>query len=438
MKIEDVRTFLVDAGRTSWVFVKLYTNTGLEGVGEATLEWRESTLIECIRETGRFLIGQDPFRTEWLIETLNRDSYWRTGAVFRSALSALEAALLDIKKALNVPVYELLGGKQRDTLTCYGNGWFAGARTPEDYAAKARAAVQLGFKALKWDPFGHAYLDMDRAQRRQTIAIVEAVRDAVGPDIDLMIEVHGRLNVPTAIAIARELEDSRRAGWRSRCRRKASTPWRRSGPRVPSRSRPESGILSPSASWRLINKRAVDVLQPDVGHVGGMLEAKKIAGLAHMRYLPVAPHNPTGPVMNAMTIHLAASIPNFHILETIAVDVPWRKEIVREDLEFSAGEIIVPTKPGLEVELDEEACKRRPHKLTTFHFSTAALMSRRTATIGRSCAPRSEVEPRRGAKGIDPTQSPSRPSGSDFAGEPRPQSGRDEIERHAHPERRWP
>ena len=224
---------------------------GLEGVGEATLEWRESTLIESIRETGRFLIGQDPFRTEWLIESLNRDSYWRTGAVFRSALSAVEAALLDIKgKALDVPVYELLGGKQRDTLACYGNGWFAGAQTPEDYAAKARSAVQLGFTALKWDPFGSAYLDMDRAQRNQTIAIVEAVRDAVGPGHrpdDRSPRAAERANRHRYGARARTIRAALVRGAASA--RRASTLWRRSGPRAPSQSRPGSAISSRSDSW---------------------------------------------------------------------------------------------------------------------------------------------------------------------------------------------
>ena len=129
------------------------------------------------------------------------------------------------------------------------------------------------------------------------------------------------------------------------------------------------------------------MLQPDVGHVGGMLEAKKIAGLAHIRYLPVAPHNPDGPVMNAMTIHLAASIPNFHILETIAVNVPWRKEIVREDLQFTAGEIIVPTKPGLASNSTRRRASATRTRTTTFRFSTAASMPSCVATISRSCAP---------------------------------------------------
>jgi galactonate dehydratase len=363
MKITELRTFLVDAGRTSWVFVKLYTNDGHEGVGEATLEWREQTLIQAIHELGRFLVGQDPFRTEYLIERMNRDCYWRTGAVFRSALSAVEAALLDIKgKALGVPVYELLGGMQRDRLASYGNGWFGDAATPEAFATRASEAVAMGFTALKWDPFGDAYLEMDRKQRNATIAIVEAVRAAVGPDIDLMIEVHGRLNATTAIAMAREL-----ARFNPRWLEEPLPPESidaladvRANSPIPIAT--GERYFEPERFLELITKRAVDVLQPDVGHVGGMLEAKKIAGLAHMRYLPVAPHNPTGPVMNAMTINLAASIPNFQVLETIAADVPWRSEIVREDIAFTAGEIVVPTKPGLGVELDETACARYPHK----------------------------------------------------------------------------
>ena len=376
MKIEDLRTFLVHAGRTSWVFVKLYTDTGLEGVGEATLEWRESTLIQAIQELGRFLIGQDPYRTEWLIETMNRDSYWRTGAVFRSALSAVEAALLDIKgKDLKVPVYELLGGKQRDTVACYGNGWFAGANTPEQFAEKARVAVAMGFKALKWDPFGHASLEMDRAQRRTTIEIVEAVRDAAGPDVDLMIEVHGRLNVPTAIAMARELARFNPRWFEEPIPPESIDALAEVRAHSPIPIATGERYYEPERFLELITKRAVDVLQPDVGHVGGMLEAKKIAGLAHMRYLPVAPHNPTGPVMNAMTLHLAASIPNFQILETITADVPWRSEIVREDLAFTAGEIVVPTKPGLGVELDEAACERYPHQPQNNPFFDGKLTS---------------------------------------------------------------
>ena len=362
MKITGFKTFLVDAHRANYIFVKLQTDAGIEGLGESTVEWNEKAVVAALEELGEFLIGRDPFATDHLVSLMHRNSYWRTGVVLRSALSGMEAALLDIKgKALGVPVYELLGGKHRDTVPCYGNGWFAGASTPQDFAAKAAEAVKMGFKGLKWDPFGAAYLEMDKPARNRTIEIVEAVRAAVGPDIDLMIEVHGRLNVPTAIAMARAL-----AKFEPRWFEEPVPPESidaladvRAASPIPIAT--GERYFEPERFMELIYKRAVDILQPDVGHVGGMLEAQKIAAMGHARFLPVAPHNPTGPVMNAMTLQFAATIPNFCILETIAVDVPWRREIVRESLSFTNSEITIPNLPGLGLELDEEACARHPY-----------------------------------------------------------------------------
>ena len=362
MKITGFKTFLVDAHRANYIFVKLQTDSGIEGLGESTVEWNEKAVVAALEELGEFLIGKDPFATDYLISLMHRNSYWRTGVVLRSALSGMEAALLDIKgKALGVPVYELLGGKHRETVPCYGNGWFAGAKTAAEFAAKAAEAVKMGFKGLKWDPFGAAYLEMDKPARNRTIEIVEAVRAAVGPDIDLMIEVHGRLNVPTAIAMARAL-----AKFEPRWFEEPVPPESidaladvRAGSPIPIAT--GERYFEPERFMELIHKRAVDILQPDVGHVGGMLEAQKIAAMGHARFLPVAPHNPTGPVMNAMTLQLAATIPNFCILETIAVDVPWRREIVRESLAFTNSQITIPNLPGLGLELDEEACARHPY-----------------------------------------------------------------------------
>lgn len=362
MKITGFQTFLVDAHRMNLIFVKLRTDAGYEGLGEATVEWNERAVVAAIEELGEFLIGKDPFATDYLVSTMHRNSYWRTGVVFRSALSGVEAALLDIKgKALGVPVYELLGGKHRDTVACYGNGWFSGAKTPEDFANKAAEAVKMGFRGLKWDPFGAAYLEMDKLARNRTIEIVEAVRAAVGPDIDLMIEVHGRLNVPTAIAMARALARFEPRWFEEPVPPESIDALADVRANSPIAIATGERYFEPERFMELITKRAVDILQPDVGHVGGMLEAQKIAAMAHARFLPVAPHNPTGPVMNAMTLQLAATIPNFCILETVAVDVPWRREIVRESLVFSNSEIRIPDRPGLGLELDEEACARHPY-----------------------------------------------------------------------------
>jgi galactonate dehydratase len=361
MKITGFKTFLVDAHRANYIFVKLVTDKGYEGLGEATVEWNEKAVVAAIEELGEFLIGKDPFATDYLISTMHRNSYWRTGVVLRSALSGMEAALLDIKgKALDVPVYELLGGKHRDVVACYGNGWFSGAKTAADFAAKAADAVAMGFRGLKWDPFGAAYLEMDRPARNRAIENVEAVRAAVGPDIDLMIEAHGRLNVPTAIAMSRELAKFEPRWFEEPVPPESIDALADVRASSPIAIATGERYFEPERFMELIYKRAVDILQPDVGHVGGMLEAQKIAAMAHARFLPVAPHNPTGPVMNAMTLQVAASIPNFCILETIAVDVPWRKDIVRESLEFTNSEIRIPDLPGLGLELDEEACARHP------------------------------------------------------------------------------
>jgi galactonate dehydratase len=362
MKIVSQKVFVANVSRTNFVFVKLYTDDGIDGVGEATLEWKTQTVVSALEELERVLVGRDPFETDAIVERLHRDSYWRTGAVFRTALGAIEAALLDIKgKALGVPVYELLGGKFRDRIACYANHWFFGAVTPEQYAEKARKAVAMGYRALKWDPFDVADLEMDRKQRRQTIEIVEAVRDAVGPDVNLMLDVHGRLNVPTAIAMCKALEPFD-LSWIEE-----PTPPENIDALADVRAHSPIPIAAgerwfePGKFIEALNKRAVDILQPDVSHAGGLAETKRIAHLAHSHLIPVAPHNPVGPVMNAMTLHTSVAIPNFSVFETVSVDVPWRKELVRETLQFEDGDMLAPTAPGLGVELIEEACARYPY-----------------------------------------------------------------------------
>jgi galactonate dehydratase len=233
--------------------------------------------------------------------------------------------------------------------------------------------VAAGFRALKWDPFGSVWLEMDRRQRRETIANVEAVRDAVGADVDLMLDVHGRLNVPTAIAMARALERYDLAWIEEPVPPESIDALADVRAKSPVPIAAGERFFEPERFLEAINKRAIDILQPDVGHAGGLLETKKIAGMAHTRFLPIAPHNPTGPVMNAMTLHLSAAIPNFSIFETVMIDVPWRRELVRESLEFDGGDIIVPSTPGLGVELNEEACARFPYQPYDLPIFTGAM-----------------------------------------------------------------
>ncbi|MDX2102579.1 MAG: mandelate racemase/muconate lactonizing enzyme family protein [Alphaproteobacteria bacterium] len=359
MKITAIETVLVDAFRANFLFVRVTGEDGLVGVGEGTVEHREPTVACAIDELARTLIGQDAFRIEQMAELASRDSYWRTGVVLRSALAAVEVALFDLKaKALGVSVADLLGGRQRERIRAYANGWFVGASTPDEFAAKAQAAVALGFQGLKWDPFGKSWLDLDGAARRRAIETVEAVRGAVGPDVELMIEGHGRFSVPTALAIARDLAPFRPYWFEEPIPPEsidALVDLRRASP-IPIAT--GERYYEPARFAELIHRHAADYLQPDVCHVGGLAAAKLIAGMAHLQWLPLAPHNPMGPIGNAATLQLAAATPNVSWLETMMTDVPWRAELVRETAILEDGMMHIPSGPGLGIELDWEACQR--------------------------------------------------------------------------------
>jgi galactonate dehydratase len=361
LKIVGLKTFIVDAYRANYVFVKVMTADGLYGCGEGTVEHREQAVAAAIREFLPSLINQDAFATDALVERMSRDSYWRTGVVIRSAIAAIEAALLDLKgKALGVPVYELLGGLQRERALCYGNAWFTGAVTADDFAAKAKVAVSEGWRALKWDPFGTAYLRLERADRNRAIGIVEAVRAAVGSDIELMIEGHGRFDVPTAIGIARDLAPSRPYWFEEPIPPESIQSLADVRARSPVPIATGERYYEPQRFHELMAARAVDYLQPDVTHVGGLGAARQIALAAHAQYLPIAPHNPLGPIANAMTLHLAAATPNFAWLETMVSDVPWRGEVVQESCIIEQGAMLVSHAPGLGIDINEAACLKYP------------------------------------------------------------------------------
>ncbi len=360
-RITSLRTFVVDAFRANYVFVRIDTAEGLHGVGEGTVEHRERAVAAAIEEFVPTIIGANAFQTDALVERMARDSYWRTGVVIRSAIAAIEAALLDIKgKALGVPVYELLGGRQRAGARVYANAWFTGAKTPVEFAEKAQIAVRAGWRALKWDPFGTAYLRLERNEANRAIEIVEAVRSAVGPDVELMIEGHGRFDVPAAIAVARELAPFRPYWFEEPVPPESIAAVAEVRARSPVPIATGERYYEPARFAELVSARAADYLQPDVSHVGGLSAARDIARLAHLHYLPIAPHNPLGPVANAMTLHLAAATPNFAWLETMVSDVPWRVEIVREHCEIADGHMLISDAPGLGVDLDLEACAAHP------------------------------------------------------------------------------
>ncbi|MBD0379803.1 galactonate dehydratase [Paenibacillus sedimenti] len=363
MKVTDIQTYVVYGFRTNWIFVQVHTDAGITGIGEATLEYKEQAVVGAIDHLKEYLIGKNPLDIEQHYMMMYRDAYWRGGPVLMSAVSAVETCLWDINgKDLGVPVYRLLGGKCRDKVKIYANGWFAGANQPVQFAQKAKEAVQRGIKALKWDPFGKAYMEITNGELDASIACISAVRDAVGNEIDLLIEGHGRFNVPTAIKVARELEPFKPMFFEepippdhmdglAQVKQKSNVP-------IAAGER----LYTKYAFKELLERKAVDYIQPDVSHAGGIMECKKIAAMAEAYHLPFAPHNPSGPVANATTLQLAACVPNFSILEIMVTDVPWRQSLTNEQLVFEDGYISIPYKAGLGIELNLDEAAKHPYQ----------------------------------------------------------------------------
>ena len=363
MKVTGIRTFLCDVYRTNWVVLKIMTDDGIYGVGEATLEHRELAVEAAVRELERYLIGKDPHGIERFWADNHRDAYWRGGPVLTTALSGVEMALWDIKgKALGVPVYQLLGGKVRERVPCYANAWFAGARSPKEFAAKAMETAKLGFKGLKWDPFGSAYLNLTAQEFSIAIDCVAAVREAVGRDMLLLIEGHGRFNVPTAVRVGLALEPFDITWFEeplppgdldglAEVKRRINIPIA-AGERLYTR-------------WdfkELIDRKAADYLQPDLSHCGGIFEIRKIAAMGECNFLPLCPHNPIGAITNAATLQIAACTPNFHLLETMSNDVPYRHLLTTEQIDFADGLMGIPDRPGLGIDINEEELAKHPYQ----------------------------------------------------------------------------
>ncbi|MFN8377470.1 MAG: mandelate racemase/muconate lactonizing enzyme family protein [Anaerolineae bacterium] len=363
MKITHFETFLANAGLRNYLFIRLHTDTGLTGIGEASLEWQEKTVQTICHEwVEHRVLGCDPFEIERVVGGMLRDQY-QGGSTVMTAISGVEIALWDIVgKACGQPVYNLIGGGYHRRIPAYANGWYGGANTPEQFAVSARAAVARGYRALKFDPFGTAWKDMEPAAQAQAVAIVAAVREAVGPDVALMIEYHGRLSAGAAIHMMRLLEPYRPA-WSEE-------------PVAPENldllAEVKQRAVSPIAFgerlytladfYRLCASRAADVIQMDVAHCGGIHVAKKVAAMAAVQDLRISPHCSVGPVALAAALHVDVSTPNFYIQEAFSeFDVPWRSDLVRGWNPVRHGEFVLPDAPGLGLELDDEAIAAHPY-----------------------------------------------------------------------------
>lgn len=368
MKIVRLESFLANAGLRNYLFLRLTTDTGLTGIGEASLEWQEKTVQTLVHEwVEDRVIGADPFDVEGLIGGLIRDQY-QGGPTVLTAISGVEIACWDlIGKACGRPVYQLLGGRCREKLPAYANGWYGGARTPADYAAKARDVLARGYTAMKFDPLGVAWRTMTAEEIDSAVAIFVAVREAVGDRVQLLFEAHGRLSTTTAIELGRQLAPYR-PGWYE----EPVAPLDLDGLKTVKDALPfpvaaGERLYTLEEFGRLTALRACDVVQPDLAHCGGLGIGKKIAALAQAHNLAIAPHCSVGPVALCAAIHFGWSTPNVLVQENFAeFDVPWRNDLVCGWNPIRSGEYALPEKPGLGIELDVETIANHPYQKNTF------------------------------------------------------------------------
>jgi galactonate dehydratase len=382
MRVTAVETTIVNAELRNWVLVRVRTDEdGLHGWGEASLNWKTRAVVGAVEDLAPMVVGRDPRDVEQIVRVLNKHSYYRLGIIGATAISGIEHALWDVfGKSVGQPVWRLLGGQVRDAVRVYthlGLGDMASVYDTVDVGPlreKASAVVERGYDALKVViiPYGH-HLTV-AAERRNVDKMMSALRATVGPDVDIMVDFHGRTS---SVAAALQYIDVLAPYDPLFCEEPVPPGDTEALRQVAHRAR------SPiAAGERLVGLReflpvlaakAVHVAQPDLNHTGGLLEGKRIAAVADVEGVGVAPHNPNGPIAGAAALHFAVSTPNFVIQEEMSGAVSWYDDVVDTPMRRTGSHWTVPTAPGLGVEVDEREAAKHPYQPEVPHSSAAVL-----------------------------------------------------------------
>ncbi len=378
MKITDVRTLVVNAEMRNWVFVKVETDQdGLCGWGEASLEWKTRAVTGAVEDFRPMLIGEDPTRIEHVFQKLYRQSFWRLGVIGMSAISGIEQACWDILgKSLGVPVYKLLGGAVRDRVRMYthlGGGDMRAVYETFDAAPLidlAQKVVAQGYTAVKvvFVPYSEPLMGVGYVKR--FASLMERLRLALGDSIDIMIDFHGRTYPAMAIQYIRAIEEFRPFFCEEPVPPENIDAMRQVREAVHVPIATGERLVSRHQFREVFEKGACHVIQPDLCHCGGLLEGKKIAAMAEAYFMGVAPHNPLGPVANAVALHFALSTPNFLIQEDMLSDVPWRWDVVEHSLRTENGYWQPAVDPGLGIRINEREAAKHPFQQETIHAVT--------------------------------------------------------------------
>lgn len=362
MKIKDIKTYFAAAVWRNFFMVEITTDEGIKGYGEGTLGDFEKTVESAVNDLKPFLVGREIEITE-ITNFFVRNFFWRNGPILSTAQSAIEQALWDaVGKTLNKPVHLLLGGKAVEKVKVYGNGFISGNASPKEFADAAVQTVDKGFLALKFDPFGGAGPTITRTNLEKAKSRIGSIRDAVGDDIDLMIEAHGRFNTRTALKIAKEIEKYDPFWFEEPVPEEdiISMSEVRKGSQVPIAT--GERIISRNRFWELLAQRSADIIQPDVCHMGGILPLVEVGSMANVNYVTVAPHNPNGPIATAASLNALITMPNALILEFWLDAESVRHDLIEEYFNVKKGYIYPSNKPGLGIDVNEKALTKYPYK----------------------------------------------------------------------------
>ncbi len=361
-----LETFLIGRPWNNLLVVRLTTEDGCTGLGEGTMQWQARTVetaVSCLFK--RYVVGSPVFEIERLVQAMYRNEYARGGPVLNSAIAALEMALWDIcGKVVDRPIYDMLGGRVRDSMPAYANGWTGAGEHPDDLAGAARAVVAQGFRALKFDPFWSLGRDPSAAELRRGIEKVAEVRDAVGPDVDILVDGHGRFSVGTAIDVGRRLGAFGVYWFEEPVDPENVLALAKVGRSITPRLATGERCWSRYQVQQLLAASEVTVLQPDPIQVGGILESRKIAAIADAAYVTVSFHSPFGPVATAAALQLDACTTNVWMQESFsAFDVPWRRDLLRNCPMPENGAYAIPTGSGLGgIELNDDVAREHPYR----------------------------------------------------------------------------
>ena len=374
MRITEVQVYLVSVGGRHPVLARVLTDHGANGVGEAAVAYGTGATAAAgmVKDLAQdFLLGKDPFAIEALWSEMYDNTFWSKGGgpIVFAGISALEQALWDIKgKCLGVPIYEMLGGKMRDTVRVYANGWSFRCLQPADFAREAERVVNDGYTALKLYPLASPEMDVaghirhvarrsvDRAAEERAVASVKAVRDAVGPKIDIMLDMSAELTTDAIIRLGQKMQE-----WDISFFEEPVDPFdvdalKKVCDHVNIPIAVGERIYTRYGFKRILELHAADILQPDIGNTGGIMETKKIAAMAEAYNMRISPHNCASPVSTAAALQIDACIANFLIQEVYPYRIPEHFQLVDHapELDIRNGTMPIPNRPGLGVELVDE------------------------------------------------------------------------------------